>query len=340
MTTPVVAFFNNKGGVGKTTLVYHLAWMLRELGIRVVALDLDPQANLTASFLSDERVEELWNRSDRGSVYGALAPLFEGEGGLGEPYVEEVATGLSLVPGDLQLSGAEQELSSAWPESLDGQRRAFRVLTAFAVVAQRAASQTEAELVLVDVGPNLGAINRAVMVASDHVVVPLAPDLYSLQGLRNLGPTLEKWRQGWADRVARSPGGLAAELPRGQMRPRGYVVLQHGTRVDRVVGVYDRWLRQVPGEYRRSVLQEPVGEPPLAADDKNCLGLIKHYHSLAPLAQEARKPLFLLRSADGAIGAHQHAVHDAYGHFEALAMRLLDVVRSRTDGSFARSIDT
>jgi len=54
--------------------------------------------------------------------------------------------------------------------------------------------------------------------------------------------------------------------------------------------------------------------------------LIKHYHSLAPLAQEARKPLFLLRSADGAIGAHQHAVRDAYGHFETLARRVLDVV--------------
>jgi chromosome partitioning protein len=326
MTAPVVTFFNNKGGVGKTTLVYHLAWMLKELGARVVALDLDPQANLTASFLSDDRVEELWARPDRGSIYGALAPLFEGEGGIGEPYVEEVTDGLALVPGDLQLSGAEQELSSAWPESLDGQRRAFRVLTAFATVARRAASATDAEIVLVDVGPNLGAINRAAMVASEYVVVPLSPDMYSLQGLRNLGPTLEQWRRGWADRLGRSPGGFGTPLPEGLMRPRGYVVLQHGTRVDRVVGAYDRWLRQVPGEYRRSVLQAPVNDPPLAAADEHCLGLIKHYHSLAPLAQEARKPLFLLRSADGAIGAHQHAVHDAYGHFEALARRLLDVV--------------
>lgn len=110
------------------------------------------------------------------------------------------------------------------------------------------------------------------------------------------------------------------------MRPRGYVVLQHGTRVDRVVGAYDRWLRQVPGEYRRSVLNEAADYPPLAADDPYCLGLIKHYHSLAPLGQEARKPVFLLRSADGAIGAHQRAVHEAYGHFEALTRRLLDVI--------------
>jgi chromosome partitioning protein len=179
----------NKGGVGKTTLVYHIAWMLREPGTRVVAIDLDPQANLTSSFLDDDRVEELWGGHARRSVYGALAPVFEGEGGLAEPHVEEIADGLGLVPGDLLLSGAEQELSSAWPESLDGQRRSFRVLTAFSITAQRAAAEIDAEMVLVDVGPNLGAINRAAMVASDNVVVPLAPDLYSLQGLRNLGPT-------------------------------------------------------------------------------------------------------------------------------------------------------
>jgi chromosome partitioning protein len=325
MSRPVLAFFNNKGGVGKTMLAYHVAWMLNELGKSVVVLDLDPQANLTASFLDDDRVEQLWTGVARRSVYGALAPLFEGEGGISDPHVEEIAPYLGLVPGDLLLSGAEQELSFAWASSLDRQVRAFRVTTAFATIAQRAAEQAYAEIVLIDVGPNLGAINRAVMVASDHVVVPLRPDLYSLQGLRNLGPTLNEWRQGWSDRIQRAPRA-DMELPSGGMQPRGYVVLQHGTRVDRVVGAYDRWLRRVPAEYRRSVLGEPDGQAPLAADDDHCLGLIKHYHSLAPLGQEARKPVFLLRSADGAIGAHQQAVRDAYSHFRDLTLRLLAVV--------------
>lgn len=325
MTRPVLTFFNNKGGVGKTTLVYHVAWMLRELGRSVVVLDLDPQANLTASFLDDDRVERLWTGPERRSVYGALAPLFEGEGGLGEPYVEEIAPNLGLVPGDLLLSGAEQELSFAWASSLDGQVGAFRVITAFATVAQRAAAQVDAEIVLVDVGPNLGAINRAAMTASDHVVVPLVPDFSSLLALQNLGPILRRWRLEWAHRVERS-GRPDLQLPSGQMRPRGYIVLQRGIRVDRVVGAYDRWLRQIPAEYRRSVLDEPADNAPLAAADEHCLGLIKHYHSLAPLGREARKPIFLLRSADGAIGAHQRAVHDAYGHFETLTRRLLDVI--------------
>lgn len=328
MTTPVVTFFNNKGGVGKTTLVYHLSWMLHELGLSVVAVDLDPQANLTASFLDDDSVEKLWSMPRRLSAYGAMEPLFRGTGGIADPHVEEIAPNLGLVPGDVLLSGTEQELSLAWATSLGGgisAIRAFGVTTAFSTLAQRAAAQADARIVLVDVGPNLGAINRAVMIASDHVVIPLAPDLYSLQGLRNLGPTLAVWREDWASHVARKPDP-ELEAPAGQMRPRGYVVLQHGTRVDRVVGAYDRWLRQVPGEYRRAVLAEPADNPPLADADDYCLGLIKHYHSLAPMAQEARRPLFLLRSADGAIGAHQRAVHEAYGHFEALATRLLDAI--------------
>ncbi|WP_419591506.1 ParA family protein, partial [Thiolapillus sp.] len=57
MTTPVLTFFNNKGGVGKTSLIYHLAWTFAGLHKRVVIADLDPQANLTAAFLDEEKIE-------------------------------------------------------------------------------------------------------------------------------------------------------------------------------------------------------------------------------------------------------------------------------------------
>lgn len=89
MTT--VAFFNNKGGVGKTSLVYHLAWMLRELGRRVVAADLDPQANLTGMFLDETGLERLWRDGNQGSIDEGVAPLFEGTGDIVEsPQIEEI----------------------------------------------------------------------------------------------------------------------------------------------------------------------------------------------------------------------------------------------------------
>lgn len=86
MSTTCIAFFNNKGGVGKTSLVYHLAWMYADMGARVVAADLDPQANLTAAFLNEDRLEELWPDDEhRHTIFGCVQPLLLGVGDIAEP---------------------------------------------------------------------------------------------------------------------------------------------------------------------------------------------------------------------------------------------------------------
>jgi cellulose biosynthesis protein BcsQ len=315
-----IVFFNNKGGVGKTSLVYHLAWMYSRLGVNVLAADLDPQANLTSMFLDDEEIEPLWPESGRRrTVYGALRPLLEGTGDVAKPYVAEPAPGLGLVAGDLLLASAEDDLSSQWPACLDRKGRAFRVLSALARILRRGAAEIEARLILVDAGPNLGAFNRAVLVAADAVVVPLAPDLFSLQGLRNLGPALRRWRGEWDERRDRNPvEGL--DVPEGAMRPIGYIVMQHAVRLDRPVKAYGRWMARIPEVYRDAVAGNAAPVTATAKDgDPNCLASLKHYRSLMPLAQEARKPMFLLKSADGAIGGHMTAVQDCYRDFHTLA---------------------
>ncbi len=319
-----IAFFNNKGGVGKTSLVYHLAWMYADFGLSVVAADLDPQANLTSMFLDDDRLEALWPDDEhKETLFGALQPLLEGTGDVAEPHVEEITPGLGLLVGDLKLSASEDELSSQWPDSLDRKARAFRVLSAMWRVIERAARAREAVVVLIDVGPNLGALNRAALVAAEQVAIPLAPDLYSLQGLKNLGPTLRRWRHEWAERLPRNPvAGL--ELPAGRMTPAGYVVMQHAVRLDRPVKAYAKWMGRIPGVYREAVLDE-CRQPSVSVEkDPHCLATLKHYRSLMPLAQEARKPMFFLKSADGAIGGHAAAVQDCYRDFRDLARRIAD----------------
>jgi hypothetical protein len=198
------------------------------------------------------------------------------------------------------------------------------VISAFWRVLQLGAGRHSADVVLIDLGPNLGAINRAALIASDYVVVPLGPDLFSLQGLRNLGPTLRAWGEGWKQRLEKNPvAGL--ELPQGSMKPLGYIVMQHSVRRDRPAVAYNKWIARIPTTYREFILCH-VGQadhPPLVADDPECIALLKHYRSLMPMAQEARKPIFQLRAADGAIGAHSSAVQDAYQDFKKLA---LDIV--------------
>jgi chromosome partitioning protein len=330
---PIIAFFNNKGGVGKTSLAYHLAWMFAERGHKVLAADLDPQANLSAAFLDEDRLEELW--SDMGprlTLAGPLAPLLEGTGGLGAVHVEKITDRLGLVVGDLSLSAFEDELSSQWSACLDKKVRAFRIVSAIWQLIVAAARERNDDLVLIDVGPNLGALNRSVLIASDHVVIPLAPDLFSLQGLRNLGPTLRRWRSEWEQRVEVNPEPEELELPAGVMRPLGYVVLQHGVRLDRHVKAYARWIAQIPGTYREAVLDEAASQAPAVAEDPECLAMLKHYHSLIPLGQESHKPIFDLKPADGAIGAHQQAVTVAFDDFSKLAERIEEGIAVPTQG--------
>ena len=315
-----IAFFNNKGGVGKTSLVYHLARMFGELGCRVLAADLDPQANLSIMALNEERLEELWPDNEHPeTIYGAVQPLFGGTGDIRDAHVEPVTERVALLVGDLALARLEDDLSTEWPRCLEGRERAFRVTSAFWRLIDRAARGYEAEVVLIDVGPNLGAINRAALIAASHVVVPVAPDLFSLQGLKNLGPVLRQWRETWRQSYAKSPlKGVA--LPLGEMTPIGYVLMQHAERLGRPTKAYERWHARIPGVYRESVLGEDASfaiAPTAPAGDQ--ITRIKHYRSLMPLAMDARKPMFLLKPADGAIGAHQTNVLQCYRDFLTLA---------------------
>ena len=227
----IIAVFNCKGGVGTSTLAYHLGWMLADLNCRVVMADLDPQANLTSMFLDDDRLDELWPAGEHPcTIHGLLEPMIRGIRDIGRQiHIEPISGGIGLIVGDLGLSAFDDKLCES---------------RAISGAMSRAASDWDAEYVLVDPGPNPGAITRAALIAADHVIVPVASDLFSLQGLRNLGPRLREWRA-------------------GRVPPLGYVVTQHAIRQNRPVREYSRWLNRIPGEYRESVLGE-VASCPLA----------------------------------------------------------------------------
>jgi chromosome partitioning protein len=313
-----LALFNNKGGVGKTSLLYHLAYMFSLRGRRVVAVDLDPQANLSGMFLADDRIESLWSTGGSATVFSAMQPLIEGTGDLHSVTPQIVADRLSLIPGDLALSEIEDELSAQWSRCLNGEARAFRVTAAFDRMLRSVGGTQKADIGLIDVGPNLGAINRCALVSADFVIVPIGADLFSIRGLQNVGPKLKVWRAEWKDRRERAPKGLSFSLPEGQMKPLGYVVSRYSSRGSRAAKAFQRWLDRAPQTYSEAVLGKPAKN--FSPDtDPNRLAQLKDYRSLMPMAQEVRKPMFLLKPADGAIGGHQAAVQECYEDFEGLA---------------------
>jgi len=320
-----IAFFNNKGGVGKTTLVYHITYMLANLGYKALAVDLDPQANLSSMFLSDHRLVEIYeNEYDRPTLLQSIKPLTKGTGDITPANIERIAENIGLIPGDLELSVFEDKLSASWNSCLNRDEAAFRIVSAFYRIIKEAGNRINADFNIIDVGPNFGAINRATMIAADYIVVPMAADLFSLQGLRNLGKSLDTWRTEWPDRASRNPA-LDLDLPTGKMLPLGYVVMQHGIREKRPIQSYLAWANKIPSVFRSSVLKEHETTSPPIEEDEYCLALLKHYHSLIPMAMEARKPIFSLKPSDGAIGGHQGAVANAYKDFEHLTKKIISL---------------
>ncbi len=326
-----IAFFNNKGGVGKTTLVYHFSYMLAQLGYRSLAVDLDPQANLSSIFLTEERLQEIYDNEDlRPTILQSIKPLNKGISDIKPVHIEEISDKIGLIAGDLELSLFEDKLSSSWGNCLNRDEAAFRIVSSFYRVIKEANQRFHADFNIIDIGPNFGAINRATLIAADYVVVPMAADLFSLQGLKNLGNRLENWHSEWNDRASRNPEPSLL-LPSAQMTPLGYIVMQHGIKEKRPVKSYLKWANRIPQVFSEYVLKNKIQnfQPIRVENDDNCIALLKHYHSLVPMAMEARKPIFLLKPSDGAIGAHFGAVKRAYGDFELLTKKILTLIDSK-----------
>ena len=326
-----LVLFNNKGGVGKTTLTFNLAHMLAHLGLRTVVLDYDPQCNLTSIFLDEDKLDDLWSldeglgkKDGRGlTVAACLEDVKEGVGQVLEPVLWPIRDSLWLVPGHLSLSAFEQKLALMWAYAASSENgEAIRVVSSLAQLSHRAAEAVRADMVLIDVGPSLGALNRTAILCCDAVIVPLAPDLFSLQGLKNVGPTLRRWREDWHLARGKARPAVARDAPAHEFLPIGYILQQHLVRGDQPARAYQRWASRIPAVYHEEVAQDTVAEGITAKEDPACVGMLAHYASLVPMAQQARKPLFALGSADG-IGSRGYLVRDAKEDFRQIALSIL-----------------
>ncbi|ACY16979.1 ParA family protein [Haliangium ochraceum] len=325
----VLCFFNNRARVGKTTLVFHTAWQLADLGHRVVVVDFDPQACLTSLFLEPEGLSSLLADADADAartVYQAARPL-----ALGAAPRHLTLRGLDgderlwLLPGDVGLAALENVLSERWSASSRGVGEACHASAALARVVRQCAAQVDADVVLVDLGPSLGAINRAALLCADHVLVPVGADVFSIYGLGHLGDALARWRSEWAERrehlLAESPAA-AETVPVGAMRPVGYVATQHAQQSNNPASTHRRWTTEIPAAYARAIGGESPTSPADLDKDRNCLARLKDYQGLMTLAQEARKPIFHLSPEDGALGSHFYAAKNCGKDFEAFAQVL------------------
>jgi len=325
-----LTIYNHKGGVGKTTLAVNIAAALSALKKSVLLVDSDPQCNLTSYLLSDDVVDELLDNSggpNGQTVWSAVKPVFDGIGDV-KP-IDPIEIGpLRLLPGDIRLSEFEEFLSEAWTDSFKRRLGGLRATSSISNLVSNVARQEAFDFVFYDTGPNIGPLNRVLLLDSDFFIVPVACDLFSVRALSTLGQSLKRWIVDWQTIAGLAPDD--ADLLTGRPRFLGYIpqgFKVYGQTMAKQPARYLRQIKKKMYENITAVLREidPQLAPPQTSDP--IIGKIKDFSSLVQLAQSQGVALWECAGGD----AQQKAA--ANEAFMNIAAHIIDAttvtVRSR-----------
>lgn len=288
-----IALFNHKGGVGKTTLTINIADALVEAGKRVLLIDADPQCNLTSFYIDEPKLEELLGGSDKddsdATIWSAIKPVVLGRGGIKDVALWQIGSqNLSLFPGDVLLSEFEEELPQAWTDSFARKVRGYDVMAALSNAVTSAGKETAADVCIYDLGPNVGALNRAILLDCDYFITPVAADLFSLRALSTVGKSIARWIRDW-----KTVRGLAdpvdhSLLLSGEPAFLGYITSAYKVKAGQsATDPHSKWEKLIAPRVRDRIVEDlRAVDPKLVPQSGNKLGSIKHFHSLAPHAQK------------------------------------------------------
>ncbi|MGX5770595.1 ParA family protein [Microbacterium trichothecenolyticum] len=322
----VVSFFNHKGGVGKTTLLFNVGLALAKAGKKVLFVDADAQANLTGTALNAEAYQLQLQLEE--TIYHALLPVIRATGDARVFDPVSIRENAWILPGHILLSEFEEILPAAWVDSLAGRYQGFQRTTALYRLINDLAARVSADYVLIDLGPSVGALNRVVLLGSDGFVVPLAPDLFSLTALPSVGNSVVTWIQEW--RVAEASAarqGVGQQLPgglfKGEPSPLGYISQQFASYRSAPAAAFQRWLDDIPAAYNAEIVDRLRAAGVQVPTGPGQIGTVRNLSSLVPMAQEANAAIFELSGSE-ARGSQYTRARDTLKDFARLADAIVD----------------
>ena len=293
-----IALFNHKGGVGKTTLTVNIAAALASVGKKVLLVDADPQCNLTSYLVAEDVLDTWLDESDTPggtTLWAALRPIVQATGDIYQ--IEPVEPGIRrvlLLPGDIRLSDFEQELTQMWSDCFQRKLRGLRGTSALSQLVNLVSADHKVDFVFYDCGPNVGPLNRVILLDCNFFIVPAACDLFSIRALKTLGQTLATWVSDWRmiDRLA--PDGMY--LLRGDPHFLGYIPQHFRIYRGQVARGYSKYMSQIEKHIASDVVRVLRKiDPKLASVSlgQNKLGQIKDFGTLANESQIQGVPLML-----------------------------------------------
>jgi cellulose biosynthesis protein BcsQ len=320
-----IAIFNHKGGVGKTTLTVNIAAALARLGKRVLLIDSDPQCNLTSYLIDPEVVDDMVDSSEGlngRTVWSAVRPVDEGTGEVQviEPIETPVAR-LYLIPGDIALSKYEQDLHASWSDCFQRRVRGFRGVSALSLLANTISASHEIDFVFYDSGPNIGPLNRSILLDCDFFVIPAACDGFSVRAFRTLGRTLYDWIKDWKMALALAPDDIYL-LP-GHPIFLGHIIQRFREYAEQPAAAYRAFIPKIERGITSDIVNLLRGlDSSLASlpSTQYKLGQIKDFGSLAPQAQLEGFPIWK-------VGTQEQA-ENAWHSFKSIAEEIIQ----RTNG--------
>lgn len=329
-----LVFFNNKGGVGKTTLAYNTAVKFAEHGYKTALIDLDPQCNLSLLAMGDYFVDNHL-LSNHGDVYTVLKKVVEGGGDV-DTSVEFEKVGptgnLFLLPGSSNLSQYENSLITSWGEAAGGQERGFFSTSAISRFLDYKALHEEIDIFIIDTSPTLGLLNRVIFLDSHYFITPLMPDAFSIQGIQNLGEIFAQWRENWkvtAKVLAKNKGISSDKVLDGDSLFIGYTINSYNQYARKPIKANREWMKKIPQLVKENISEKHGKNGLVEQSWKEPLSVMKDYGTLSPASQEKNKAIFNLipiEDFENAKGTRE-SLEQAQEEFELLFKNIEEILK-------------
>lgn len=340
----LLALYNHKGGVSKTTTSFNLAHSLANNGHRVMLVDADPQCNLTELCLTqtiEQLDQQLGEDQEAAPLPGttlleALRPRFTGDRATVDIDAIELVSlhtkGVQLFRGDIGLSEAEDLLSQAHSQRTTTDIHQKRNYVAIYDMLSRLADKHEFDYVIIDVGPSAGALTRSCFLAADLFLVPVVPDRFNFQAIGSLRAIISKWIREHAGIIADFKQ-LGLNVAEGKPQFRGVVMQRYQRYGGSAKPAFRHWMDRIP----QRVVSELLPAIVEAAGTKEVVWAecwtepvaveIPEFASLGPMMLTRGKPVWALTKEEtgwaGSVWNEREAEMKAFGaRFAALAARV------------------